>query len=1150
MMNKRAILVLLGAAMTSPAIYAQVSFATIQGTVTDAAGAAIGSASVAVTNNSTGVVTTRKTNSSGFYTFPQLQIGGPYSVVITAPGFRQFTSTGLTLNLNDNRSVNAKLAVGAASESVTVSADNAAVETSDTQLKTVITARQIEQLPLLGGDATGLQKLQAGSVESSDRYGTFSSNGSQTQSNAFIVNGIDVNDGPLQSNGITVSEDALAEESFVTSTINPEFARNSGEVVNQVVKNGTNSLHGDAFEFYRDTFLNNGSYFSKTRPPFHQNRYGGTVGGPLVKNRLFFFLGYEGLRNATGSSTDTAVPTVAQAAGNFGALVGASATTTTPFAIGNCPAGSTWASCFGNGQPVPASAFNPVALKLFQQYVPAPNTTIGGTPYYAFNTSNQGANDQGIVRLDYTLSQKDALWASSIFQSSPSAETLPFDGGTLPGFGENDAEHFKLFSADYTHTFNSSLLNDFTVTYFRFNYAAVEPQQVVQPSSDGFNINPQSPEASLPYINVQGLFQLGFSADGPQPRKDTNLRAADNLTWVRGNHTLKFGASVEQFRVSNPFFGPNNGSYSFAGSGQYSSGSPIADFLLGIPDSYDQSSGTLIDALAYENYFFAQDSWKATQDLTFNYGTGLDIETPNEDTQFSGIGITCFSISNATTHVFQGANAPPGLAYPGDPGCNRQGGATTKYDHLAPRFGFAWSPSSGSSMLIGSAGQHLLSVRGGFGIYYNRDAEEGQLQNQNPPFSLSSAGASDTPGLSPAFANPFADVAGNGSVANRFPFTAPGNGAVVNWANYPGLDINVISPKYSVPYVYNFNLNVQRELPSGIIVQLAYVGALGRRLVIADEDDPITPAGHAACVADAACLADIFTHTDYPQYTSQPAVNPTTGVPYYASVGVQQTIGSSSYHSAQVSVTKRETHGLQFTLAYTFSKALDNGSGLESSGFNGRGYNQYPGGAGLNYGLSDYDARNRLVGSYVYSVPVFHSSNLLLREGLSGWQVAGVSTVQSGFPLVFTDEGAFLSKWCDARGYYSCPDTPNVSTFRIPKLSIRGTGNYFNSSLFSQETPGSFGNVGRGLLSGPGFNYSDVSVAKNFPISADGVRSLQLRMDASNVFNHANFAAPDSNFTDGSSFGNVTSVIGSTTADPNAEPTPGRTIQLVGRLYF
>jgi hypothetical protein len=251
-----------------------------------------------------------------------------------------------------------------------------------------------------------------------------------------------------------------------------------------------------------------------------------------------------------------------------------------------------------------------------------------------------------------------------------------------------------------------------------------------------------------------------------------------------------------------------------------------------------------------------------------------------------------------------------------------------------------------------------------------------------------------------------------------------------------------------------------------------------------------------------------------------------------------------------VSVTKRETHGLQFTLAYTFSKALDNGSGLESSGFNGRGYNQYPGGAGLNYGLSDYDARNRLVGSYVYSVPVFHSSNLLLREGLSGWQVAGVSTVQSGFPLVFTDEGAFLSKWCDARGYYSCPDTPNVSTFRIPKLSIRGTGNYFNSSLFSQETPGSFGNVGRGLLSGPGFNYSDVSVAKNFPISADGVRSLQLRMDASNVFNHANFAAPDSNFTDGSSFGNVTSVIGSTTADPNAEPTPGRTIQLVGRLYF
>ena len=1149
---KHGSLSLLTVALATPSVHAQISFATVQGTVTDEGGAAVTNAVVTILNTSTGVSATAKTNSRGFYNFPQLQIGGPYTVTIDAPGFKGFQSTGLMLNLNDNRAVDAKLTVGATSESLTVTANNGQVETSDTQLKTTIDAREIEQLPLLSGDASGLQKLQAGSVESSDRFGTYAANGSQSSSNSFILDGIDINDGPLQQEGLTVNEDALGQEAIVTSTLNPEFSRNSGAVINQVIKNGTNQFHGDGFEFFRDTFLNNGDYFSLPgqRPPFHQNRYGGTVGGPILKDHLFFFVAYEGLRNKTGSTQDTLVPTSAQRSGNLGSLTGSSTTATTPFTIGNCPAGSLWSTCFGAGQAIPTTAFNPIAANLLNKYVPASNTTIGGQPYYSFSTANTGALDQGVVRLDYNISPKDLVWASSVFQSSPDTSTLPFDGSTLPGFGEVDADHYKLFSADYTRTFSASLLNELSLNYYRNNYAAVEPQQNVQPGTFGFNITPQSSSVSLPLIDLQGYFNLGFSPYGPQPRTDANLRIADTVTFVRGAHTLKFGASVEQFRVSNPFFGPNNGSYSYDGGGTYSSGNALADFLLGIPDSYSQASGGFIDALAYENYFFAQDSWKATKDFTLNYGAAYDIETPNKTRQFNGLGVACFSISNATTGVFQSIDAPPGLLFPGDPGCNSYGGTTVRYDHVAPRVGFAWSPSSGPSMLLGGQGLHQFSLRGGFGIYYNRDQEEGQLQNVGtPPFSLTSHGAADVQGGVAGFANPFQDVTGSTTVRNPFPFTAPGSGASVNWDNYPGLDINAIASNYGVPYVYNFNLNVQRELPGNMVLQLGYVGSLGRHLVVAYEGDPITPAGHAACVADTTgCATDIFTHLDYPQYASQPAVNPTTGVPYFESVGTQGTIGSSNYNSAQVSLTKQTTHGLQFTAAYTYSKALDDGSGLESSGFNGRGYNQYPGGAALNYGPSDYDARHRLVGSFVYAVPLFHTDHALLREALSGWQVSDVSAIQTGFPINFTEEGVYLSKWCDADSYYSCPDTPNVSTFKVPTQHVRATGGWFNGGLFSSEAVGAFGNVGRGLLHGPGFNYSNFSVAKNFPLSGDGTRSLQVRMDASNVFNHANFDQPDSNFGD-PGFGTITSVK-PTDRDPNADPQGGRAVQLVGRIYF
>ena len=453
---------------------AQVTYAAVHGTVTDVSGAIIPNASVSIVNTSTGITTKAKTDGSGYYIVPQLQIGGPYTVDIEAPGFENFESTGLILNLNDNRDVDAKLQVGVAAETVHVQAAAVQVETADTQLKQVVTAKQIEDAPLLGRDAVALQKLEPGNMDSSDRFGTYSANGSQTTDNSFLINGIDNNDFALQTEGIVVNPDALEEENIVSSTLNPEFSRNGGAIVNQTIKSGTNSFHGSGFELYRDTFLNNGSYFSPSRPPFHQNFYGGTFGGPLIKNKFFFFLAYQGQRAAVGQTSSTNVLSPAARSGDFtndfnvvtGSNSAGLSSNPLPFPIQGCaPNATTWATCFPSGTvKILPGAWNPLAAKLFNQYVPASNfqaTSASGTSYfYNFNTSDTRAQDQGIIRLDYHLSDRDSFWASTLFQSSPTADTLPFGGSTLPGFAMRNAEHYKLFSASYTHTFNSTTLNE------------------------------------------------------------------------------------------------------------------------------------------------------------------------------------------------------------------------------------------------------------------------------------------------------------------------------------------------------------------------------------------------------------------------------------------------------------------------------------------------------------------------------------------------------------------------------------------------------------------------------------------------------------------------------------------------------------------
>jgi hypothetical protein len=1164
------VLVVLVIAGSRPA-NAQSVYATVHGTVTDPTGAVVPNATVTALDTSKGISTQIKTDSKGYYVFPQLALGGPYTITISANGFQQYQTTDLTLVLNDNREVSAILKIGSNAQTVQVEAASVQVETSDTQLKTDISSSTIEDLPLLGRNVVLLQKTAPGVVESSDRFGTFSTNGSQTPQNSFLVDGTDVNDGPLQQAGVTPNPDALGEIQIISSTLNPEYSRNSGAIVSESIKSGSNAFHGDGFEFYRDTFLNTIPYhFSPTasKPPYHQNLYGGTLGGPVLKDKLFFFLAYQGYKNvvATQASSDVFSPSVL--AGNFAGVGGSGIV---PFSFDACTKGELWSDCYPSGNAtVSPTEFNSIAVKLNSTYVPPTNGTLGGNPVYFFNSATNNKDDQGIVRIDGRITPNDSLWASSIFESHPSTEVIPFTGASIPGFGETDARHIKIFNASYTHTFSPTTVNELRAGYFRFNYAAVYPSQIVSPSSFGFNITPQDTAAdSLPVISILNGPTLGFSTNGPQPRKDMNYDFADNFTKILSNHNLKFGAHIEKFVVSNPFYADNTGDYGFGAAGAYSSGNQFLDFFLGIPDSYNQQSGGFIDARSWEYYLYAQDNWKVSPSLTFNYGLAWDTQTPTENTQFAGIGVTCFSLSTQTSTIYPGG--PPGLTYPGDKGCSNTGGPTTKWGHLAPRIGIAWSPEDGPSAIIGKSGQHDFSVRMGFGIYYNRDQEEGSLQNlSSPPFSKASYGAGDfavdspTGSGNPSFANPFADIYTGTAEASPFPFTPPAPHSQINWLNFGGLDINAFDPKYTPPIIYNYNLNVQRALPGAMVLSVGYVGSDGHHLITNHDGNPITPAGHAACLASAFCSTyPYYIHYYFPQYAALAGLTSpvnANGIPYYYGVGVQDSRGASNYNSLQIQLQKAPTHGLLFSIAYTYAHGLDNSSGLESSGFNGRGINFTPGYEYLSYGDSDYDARQRLTGYAIYRIPVTSGirGNRIADELLSGWNVSDVSAVQTGFPVTLMETTNQNSAWCDYFYYYYCADSPNTTNYHATvgynprkqeSLSKGGgsdrTGHFwFDTTPFSVEQVGYYGNTKRNYFHGPGYNYSNLSLLKNFPLDQES-RQVQLRLDTFNLFNHANFAGPSGNY-DSSSFGQITSLISPGTGDPQQS----RVIQLAAKIIF
>lgn len=1143
-------------------------YASIRGTVTDPSGAVVPGATLTATNLATGLRYTATSSNDGLFSFLQLPIGD-YSVTAEKSGFKGFTAAHIHLDLDQIFSLQVAMELGATSETITVEANPAQVETTSMQLGTTVTGSQIVDIPLNGRNWTQLMQLQPGVEASNDRFGTgaFSTNGSETQQNSFLINGTDSNDAALNTPLVVPSPDAIGEFNLVSSTLNPEYGRNSGAIVNAAIKSGTNQFHGDIFEFYRDTFLDAKSWFEQSASPFHQNQFGGVIGGPIYKDHAFFFFSYEGTRATEpepGSLTSIPVFSTAERGGNFSEATGGGPFTppvsgVSPFPMVGAsgttyPKGTPYSTLFPTGV-IPAADLNPLSVKLMNQYVPAANAAGNN---FDFNPIESLKQDQYLGRIDEKISDKDAVWFYGLYENFPSTDTVPFSGADLPGFASSSPEKTYEYTAAWNHTFSPTTLNEARVAYLRFNFTANEPVTNINPTTYGFSgITPQvSSLSSLPIINLSngGFFTLGFSSNGPQPRVQNTYQFTDNFSKVWGHHTFKAGFNMDRLSINNPFYSNLSGNYDFGAAGTFSTGNAGADFLLGIPDSYSQGSGSTLRDRAQEYYSYIQDQWQVSPSLTLTIGTGWDIETPQKNIFANGEAMAAFRPGQQST-IFP--TAPLGLVFPGDKGINSYGGPTIHYTDLAPRLGFAWSPGS----------SHNWSVRGGIGLYYNRTEGETVLQTLGtPPFSLSSTGISSSIAAPPSFGNPFTSqnpapvtyttskgpqTVPSGTTAQLFPFAPPVAGSSPDFTPFEpiGFNLSESDPRMTSPRATNFNLNVQYQVSKSTIATLGYVGSIGRH---EEGNYNLNPAGVFPGVnfnpTAQGCGSDIFLAScaggasfQYGAYTN------VIGQP-----GIFATDWSSNYNSLQASISRRFTDGLQFQVSYTWSRAFDYISNFENGGelFSGPGLNAFT--AANNYGPAATDAPQRLVANFMYTLP-FYKYGHHARALLDGWNITGIATYQSGFPVaVFTNafndlQYSFPDAFYENPGHAESTGAP-LQINHDPRANIKsgGPGDWVNPGAFAIPTTGTLGDANRNPFYGPGLNFWDMALEKSIYFTES--KYLQLRLETFDTFNHANFGPPNS--TVGTSvvgspnFGQITSVQSITT---NGD---GRVVQIAGKLYF
>jgi len=1150
---------------------------SISGTVSDPSSAVMSDVMVTATNTAQGLATKTTTDARGFYNFPRLPVG-TYDIKVESPGFNPEKKSAITVDADASVRMDFTLQVSQQTAEVTVSetTEQVHVETSSTQIGEVVSQKEMTGVALNGRSYTDLLALQPGIVPMSTQTptsivmagasvaiapsgglnpGNQSISGQREDANGFLVNGGDVKELMNGGTAIIPDLDSIAEFRVLTNNFDAEYGNYSGGIVNVVTKSGSNKLHGSAFEFLRNTDLDARNFFSPERGFYRQNQFGGTVGGPIKKNKVFFFLDYQGTRNAQGIDTGLiSVPSLAERSGNFsdatstltGSVsgpylanllsqkLGYSVTSGEPYYTPGC--GST--SCVFPGAIIPQSVWAAPASHLLP-YIPLPNDGPS-----TFTTGAYGEilrDDKGSVRIDADAGRWGSLSFYDFFDDYHLNNPYPTGqgGATVPGFAGLNLGRSQLISASDTKTFGPTMVNEFRVSFMRDANNVGKPAGGVGPSlaSQRFVTGAGTPGIVPLDPSIEGVENVIFNSF-IMGVPITNLAQFNNtyalndiFSKVIGTHTLKAGfiGSYEQVNVHpDPEF---NGGFDFSGQ---ETGNDFADFFVGVPSLYNQA-----DSQAYyirHKYAggFVQDSWRATNSLTLNFGVRWDLmeywsEKYNQIPTF---------IPGEQSQVY--TQAFPSLVYAGDKGVPNT--LVPSSNRFSPRLGVAYSPGATDGLLSKiTGGPGNSSIRAGYGIYYSViEGNTMAIDEPQPPYGLSY-----TSGGPPLFATPFITAANGQFLGNPFPLDFPSlNTGIKNpnttkdftiFAPLQGMTAPV--PWNTYPYTENYFLSVQRQFGRNTMFSLSYVGSQAHHLLLVYSNNPGNPA---------LCLALSQTSEVAP---GSPTCGPYGESSVYTSAsgqvynGTRQGLGSNfgnddydasignANFNALEATLRYTTPNLSFLIGYTWSKSIDQASSISDPG------NPYNFSA--TRALSAFDIPQNLVVSYQYKLPFEHFFGHI-KGVTTGWQISGITRINSGFPVSLHSDG-------DNSLMGSNPNGVNNYSLDLPDyngLPLNLNGNprnglpYFNINAFSLNALGTPGDASRRSFIGPGEINFDLALLKVLQFTES--KSLQIRIEAFNAFNHANFFGPAAVNGDISSplFGQVVSA------------APPREVQAALKFFF
>jgi hypothetical protein len=1109
---------------------------SISGTVTDPSGAVIPGVSVVALNTETGIQTSTQTNAAGFYNFPALP-AGHYEVKITKSGFEEYRQTGLVLDVNTALRVDATLKVGAVTQEVSVSATAAHVETSSTQMGDVIGSTKMLELPLNGRSYLDLLGLQPGVAPwGSGEGNSVSISGQRETSNGFMINGGNAEDKQVNGPAITPNLDSLAEFRVLTNNADAEYGNYNGGLINVLTKSGTNEYHGDAFDFVRNPDFDARNFYSPTRGVLHQNQFGGTAGGPIRNDKLFFFTDYQGTRQVqgldsglilvpsaddrTGNLSDVADQLTGTVNGGFWANtlaqeLGYSVTAGEPYYTSGCTSS---AQCVFPNAVIPQSAFT-APTKALLKYIPLPNFGSTGFTTSAYDYTLR--DDMGSGRLDATTRLG---MLSGYFYLDDWADVNPYGSCSFPGCSTSDNGRNQMMNLGITKSFGPSSVNELRLVYMRNVYFNGFPigGLGVSLASQGFTgINPMAPQ--LQTVEPIGFnnFSIGGAAWISRLYENT-YQIVENFSKVTGTHTLKFGGSFSYDQVTRKISGDLNGGFGFNGD---ETGNDFADFLIGAPASYSQGEQLPMYERCRYYALYGQDSWRATSSLTLNAGLRWEVSTPwwEAHNQIEGL------VPGLQSKVFPGA--PTGWVFPGDPGVPSTL-SPTRYNNFGPRVGLAYSPHAGGGFLgklLGGPGK--ASVRAAYGVYFT--AYEGNIYSQelgDAPYGYWWANPAP-----PMFADPFIDRPSGLDRGQRFPApvpplnvgpTNPDNS--INWSQFEPISSSPgIFHDNHLPYAEHYNFSVQRQFGGATLLSVSYVGTQGHRLLATIEANPGNPA-LCLSLSQVSQVTNGVTCGPYGEngvyYPISGGVITTTRAPFSAAFGSNgyiATMANSNYNALEV-MLRRTIGRFEFLGSYTWSKSLDNASG---NGL-GAGDNLNPINPKITKALSAFDVPNNFVVSYTYRIPfdkLGHPNRLT-----SGWTISGITRFATGMPVYITesDDNSLLGTFGTGQG--NMVDEPN----RLPgplKITdprkgdpVSGTNPYFNINLFTKEAIGQLGNSSRRFFATPGNNDWDLCLAKELRLTES--KNLQFRAELFNAFNHAIFGNPTGEILS-SSFGFVTSAV-------------------------